>query len=299
MPELVVAKRVAPEPMVPGSVSPGTAGPDGAAPGVASLRPPVVCVLGEVRLEVASGVDMPPGHQRQATELIAYLAFHPGARGSDISAALWPTRDPNLATRRSAVSRARRWLGVDAQGHEHLPRYWSADSGVSVDGDTVGYRLRGVTTDWDAFCELVGDDPTATPLVRLRAALDLVRGPVFAGVPARKYVWAESLLQELTAAIVNVAHDVAVRALQERDLELARYAARVGRLVDPADERTWRDAIRTEWSAGRPEAMNRLAEQLREYLAALALDPDVETAELLDEINEALARSAAPAPLDE
>ena len=79
----------------------------------------------EVRVWL-DGVELPSTHQRQATELIAFLAFNPGSRGSDISKALWPSREPNLATRRSAVSRARRWLGTVRSwmmGDEPYPRH--------------------------------------------------------------------------------------------------------------------------------------------------------------------------------
>lgn len=257
---------------------------------ITKLRPPVVRILGPVELDVASGVDMQPSHQRQATELISFLAFTPGASGADISAALWPTREPNLSTRRSAVSRARRWLGTDADGHEHLPRYWSTDDGAQVDQETAGYRLLGVTTDWTTFLELVGDDVTSTPLPHLVQALNLVRGRPFEGVAARKYVWAETLMQEISSSIVDVAHEVARRALTTGDVSTARFAAQVGRLADPADERSWRDAIRAEWASNQPEAINRLVEQLRDNLEDLDVDPAEETEALIAEVDDLNAR---------
>ncbi|MBL0887323.1 LysM peptidoglycan-binding domain-containing protein [Myceligenerans indicum] len=250
-------------------------------------RTPVVRVLGGVELAGCAGIDLPASHQRQAMELVAFLAFNPGARGSDISRALWPSRDPNLATRRSAVSRARRWLGTDAYGFEYLPRYWSTDDGSQVDQEKAGYRLRGVTTDWDLFCELVGPDLTATPLDDLRRALELVRGVPFQDTPPRKYVWAEVLMQEMAAGVVDVAHEVSRRALAEGDLAVAREASRVGRIADPADERSWRNSIRTEYASGRMDAAGRLIDRLRDHLEQLDMEPEPETEELISEIDAA------------
>src|SRR5690606_39703362 len=92
-------------PVVTGPDGPGTAAGAGGEPTPAPEEPPgppMVRVLGRVELSGTTGVELPSTHQRQATELIAFLAFNPGSRGSDISKALWPTREPNLATRRSA-----------------------------------------------------------------------------------------------------------------------------------------------------------------------------------------------------
>ncbi|MBE1877546.1 LysM peptidoglycan-binding domain-containing protein [Myceligenerans pegani] len=250
-------------------------------------RTPVVRVLGTVELAGCAGTDLPASHQRQAMELVAFLAFNPGARGSDISRALWPSREPNLATRRSAVSRARRWLGTDAYGFEYLPRYWSTDDGSQVDQEKAGYRLRGVTTDWDLFCELVGPDLTAAPLDDLRRALELVRGVPFQDTPPRKYVWAEVLMQEMAAGVVDVAHEVSRRGLAEGDLAVAREASRVGRIADPADERSWRNSIRTEYASGRMDAAGRLIDRLRDHLEQLDMEPEPETEELISEIDAA------------
>lgn len=257
---------------------------------VVQLRPPAVKVLGPVEIDVTSGVTMQASHQRQANELVAYLALHPGATGADISAALWPGRAPNLQTRRSAVSRARRWLGVDADGRNHLPLVVGSEEDAA-DGD--GYRLRGVTTDWQQFLALVGDNAATAPLADLKAALTLVRGRPFADVRSTRYVWAEADMQEMLAAIVDVAHEVARRALQTGDTATARQAAAVGRLVDAADERVWRDGIRAEWAAGRAEDATRLVDQLQNLLADLETEAEPETEELFAEVHKLTTRRAA------
>jgi nucleoid-associated protein YgaU len=261
----------------------------------AKAEPPVVRVLGNVELAGATGVEMPSTHQRQATELIAFLAFNPGSRGSDISKALWPSREPNLATRRSAVSRARRWLGTDPDGYEYLPRYWSADDGGQADLESAGYRLRGVTTDWHTFCDLVGSDLTQTPTPDLLAALDLVRGRPFEGVPLRKYGWAEQLMHTMSSGVVDVSHEVARRALLAGDVAMARHASQVGRLADPVDERSWRNGIRAEIASGRRDAVGRLVDRLRDHLEQLAMEPEPDTEELLAQVDEQDRRRGAGA----
>ncbi|GAA4712438.1 LysM domain-containing protein [Promicromonospora umidemergens] len=256
---------------------------------------PIVRVLGSVELAGTTGVELPSTHQRQATELIAFLAFNPGSRGSDISKALWPSREPNLATRRSAVSRARRWLGTDPGGYEYLPRYWSADDGGQADLESAGYRLRGVRTDWHSFCDLVGSDLAQTPTSDLLAALDLVRGRPFEGVPLRKYVWAEQLMHTISSGVVDVSHEVARRALLAGDVAMARHASQVGRLADPVDERSWRNGIRAEIASGRRDAVGRLVDRLRDHLEQLAMEPEPDTEELLAQVDEQDRRRGADA----
>ncbi|MFD6443658.1 LysM peptidoglycan-binding domain-containing protein [Promicromonospora sp. NPDC060204] len=263
-----------------------TSGPAEPAPEPLVVEPPIVRVLGNVELAGTTGVELPSTHQRQATELIAFLAFNPGSRGSDISKALWPSREPNLATRRSAVSRARRWLGTDPSGFEYLPRYWSADDGGQADVESAGYRLRGVATDWHKFCDLVGPDLTQTPTSDLLAALDMVRGKPFEGVPLRKYVWAEQLMHTISSGVVDVSHEVARRALLEGDVATARHASQVGRLADPVDERSWRNGIRAEIASGRRDAVGRLVDRLRDHLEQLAMEPEPDTEELLAQVDE-------------
>jgi nucleoid-associated protein YgaU/DNA-binding SARP family transcriptional activator len=257
---------------------------------VIQLRPPAVKVLGNVEIDVTSGVTMQPSHLRQVTELVTFLALHPGATGAGISAAMWPGRAPNLQTRRSAVSRARRWLGVDADGRHHLPLFVGSQEDAA---DGEGYRLRGVTTDWEQFLALVSDNAATAPLADLKAALSLVRGRPFADARSTRYVWAEPDMQEMLAAIVDVAHEVARRALQTGDTATARQAAATGRLVDAADERVWRDGIRAEWVAGRTEDATRLVDQLQNLLADLDTEAEPETEELFAEVQKLTDRRAA------
>jgi hypothetical protein len=270
-----------------------TALPSNGASPTDALGPPVVRVLGPVTVEVDSGLD--PGlHEGQSTELIAFLAFNPGAQATAVSKALWPARAVDEMSSRSAISRARRWLGSNADSHEYLPRFWYAAGGQRLDSDDAGYRLEGVSTDWQAFLDLVGQDAAQTPMDSLLEALALVRGQAFEGTRPGRFAWAEALVQEITASVVDVAHEVARRALIAGDLSTARFAAQVGRIADPVDERPWRDTIRVEWASRHTDAVERLIRELMDRLEDLNLELEPETEDLIDEINQ-LAGRGTPA----
>ena len=66
----------------------------------------------------------------------------------------------------------------------------------------------------------------------------------------------------------------------------------MGRLADPADERSWRDAIRAEWASGRIDVVERLIAGVRDHVTEkLQLDLDEETEELIAEIDELAKRA--------
>ncbi|MFJ7630496.1 hypothetical protein ACIQZN_28825 [Streptomyces sp. NPDC097595] len=95
----------------------------------------------------------------------------------------------SAAFRTAQLSALRRWLGTDFQR-----------------GDT--YRFGGDTgTDWHRFQALAlrgrlkGEDGAGD----LSAALELVRGRPFDGIPPRRYVWAEYLRQDMITAVVDTA----------------------------------------------------------------------------------------------
>ena len=97
---------------------------------------------------------------------------------------------------------------------------------------------------------LGGTDPTTATTENLVRALGLVKGQPISGVKEKYYVWAETLRQEMIAAIGDAAHELATRALREGNTRNARLAAAIGRMVDPINEVFWRDALRAEHMAG-------------------------------------------------
>jgi hypothetical protein len=252
-----------------------------------------VRVLGRVDVLHATGpepVNVKDGkavasHLARATALVAYLACRAdGATVDQIIDALSPLRRLSPSTVWSLASRARKWLGSDPEGNPYFPR--TSDGGHN--------RLHpAVRTDWHEWLELVGDDIGETPTGDLVRALALVKGRPFEGVQERHFTWAEPLRQEMLAGIVDVAHEVARRALELPDPALARRAALVGRMVDPANEMVLRDALRAEYVAGSREGQRRLVEQI--YALADELDSDLEpaTEELIAEIEQRSPAHAA------
>ena len=255
---------------------------------------PFVRLLGPVDLLDAKGpepVAIKEGravanHVARATALMAYLSCHPeGATVERVSEALSPIRRLSPSTVWSLASRTRKWLGSDSAGVPYLPR--------TTDGGAL--RLHpAVRSDWALWRELIGDDITDTELPRLMQALDLVRGRPFEGVTERHYTWAEPLRQEMIAGILDVAHEVAVRALGVPDPGSARRAASVGRLIDPANELMWRDALRVEYVAGNRESQHRLIEQLFTLADDLEMDLEPETESLIAQLERGPMARASP-----
>jgi DNA-binding SARP family transcriptional activator len=166
-----------------------------------------------------------PFRRAAARELVVYLAFHRhGVRHGEWSLALWPEHPVSPATAHSTSSDARRALGRDAQGRPHLPR------GVVLRlGETV-------TTDVERFASLAtADDPRQ--LVR---AMELVRGPVFAGL--RRVDWAvfDGTQSEIEALVVRTALRGAEGLLSLGAGEEAEWMVRQALRVSPYDERLYR-----------------------------------------------------------
>ncbi len=234
---------------------------------------PLVQVLGPVEIRDARGT-VEPSKRRQLTEIAAFLALHPGADHHGLSEAIWPGARAVENTRNTALSKLRRWLGVDDGGDDYVPR-------VVEDG----YRLHPhVRTDWHRWQELLPGGPEQASTATLAAALDLVRGKPFAGVNPRRYAWAEPDRQDMISAIVDVAHELARRALLDGNAPLARRAAAAGLHADPGAELLWRDALKAEWLAGDLTGLATTADRLSALADELGDDLEPETLELLDEL---------------
>lgn len=100
--------------------------------------------------------------------------------------------------------------------------------------------------------------------------------------------WADDLHQEMVEVICDAAHELVHRSLHAGHHGHAQLGARVGRIVDPANEAAWRDAITAEAAAGNREEVARLVEQLYAWLEAFeeGLEPEEETTELIDQLRE-------------
>ncbi|MEU7896879.1 BTAD domain-containing putative transcriptional regulator [Nonomuraea sp. NPDC049152] len=203
------------------------------------LHPPAV----EIRLlgpiEVSGPEPMEEGRMELATELLVYLATHPGGvHPVVLGGVLWP-RGVQALVRDATIARVAHWLG-----EEHLRT------------DEAG-RLRlgpEVRTDWVLFRELVRrshDDETARAVL-LEKALGLVRGPLLAGRPGGRYAWlaADELEYDVAAAVADAAHRLCEVKLAHGDADAAVAAVRAGLLLAADDEGLWRDLLRATHATG-------------------------------------------------
>lgn len=247
---------------------------------VASPRAPRLLLLGNVNVEGADD-DAAPGRRRRATELVAYLALHPGVSSHEIDEAMWPGRRVAKNTRNPFISRVRQWLGRTPDGDPYLPLV--ADGGK--------YRLRPeVNSDWHDFVHLArrGLSRGLDGVDDLADALDLVRGRPFLGIDPATYTWAEADIQEMISAIVDVAHVLSASRCEVGDHRGAQESAAKGLLVESCSELLYRDAIRAAAARGDRREVERLAERLREELALVDPDDGIadDTADLLSVVQQ-------------
>ncbi|MBA3744493.1 BTAD domain-containing putative transcriptional regulator [Sporichthya sp.] len=229
---------------------------------------PRVLVLGPVEI-TGAGDDAQPGRRRRATELIAYLALHPGASQHQLDEALWPGVRVARGTRNPLVSRARQWLGLTPDGQPY----------VAMIGEGQEYRLHPeATCDWDDFRSLAahGLAAGANGLDELEAALSLVRGRPFLGVNPAAYGWAEAETQDMISAIVDVAHALAEQALAAGDHRRARWATAKGITAEPCAELLYRDAICAAKAGGDRVDAERLGKALRDQVDGMDPTDDID-----------------------
>jgi len=243
---------------------------------------PLVWVLGPVEVHGAAG-ELEPTKRGQLTEILCWLALHPGQDHHAFDEAIYPRAGAVMNTRNTALSKLRRWLGSSPDGHAYVP--------LVRDG---GYRLHpGVRTDWQHWLACVGTDPKSARTEDLRCGLELVRGQPFAGTPPHRYAWAEPARQEMIAALGDAAHELAVRALRAGDPPTARFAATAGLAADPGSELLWRDAFRAERLAGDRAALDHLIGRLTAIAADLGEDLEPDTVALLEELQRRNVTTAA------
>ncbi len=234
---------------------------------------PVVRVLGSVQIEGARG-QVEPSKRARLSELIAFLALNPGVDHVQIDEAIWPGRRPedNLNTRNTATSKARAWLGRTASQQDYLPRHAAA----------TGYALsEEVRTDWALWQELVGDAVVTAATEDLDAALALVRGRPFEGVHPRRYAWADTLRQQMTAHIVDAAYELARRRLLSGRWQAAEAATVVGLMVEPAWEPLWRLRIMAAHEARNLSAVTEAVARMLVITDTVTGDLEPATLELL------------------
>ena len=183
-------------------------------------------ILGQV--EVWAPGDVDPGRRELLTELACFLAIHPtGVHANRISAAVWP-RGIEPEARDTALQQLATWLGTTSDGGPVLRQelgIWS-------------YAPGAVDLDWTSFRDALNraSDDGARRETHLRAALDLVDGPAFDGLPVGRYGWLGSMTLEADISMaVNLTVLATAEAAAVRDDEAgARAALAQGLRMSPA-----------------------------------------------------------------
>lgn len=208
-----------------------------------------VRVLG--RLQVW-GVGTAPRDEDLAAEAAALLALHPGSDAHGAAGALGVTLE-DLGWTMQGLDR---WLAVPGS------------PGVSREGDR--FSLTGALLDWQQLRTLVGATAGTADSSRLRAALTLVGGAPLDGAPEGRFGWARADISEISAAVADLAHELAQRCLRSGDPSGAEWAARKGLLVEPLSEALWRDVVHAAWQSEQTER----AEQALTEARGAWQDPD-------------------------
>jgi hypothetical protein len=258
---------------------PNAAPPQHLEPG--RVLPVEITVLGPASVRAPGPLDQ--DRVALATELVVYLAVHPGGVHPNVlSAALWP-RGVAADVRDAAVARVTEWLGTDSIGRPHLA------------ADASG-RLRlgsGVRVDWQVFQALAGHAElallgSAEQEDYLARALELVQGQLLDGRPPGRYAWlaTDELEYEVAARVADAAHQLVGLRLASADPQGAMDAARAGLRLAFGDELLWRDLLRAAHQTGQEELLRTVVEEI---CARTALDEVLprmapETESLIDDL---------------
>jgi len=209
---------------------------------------PRVGVLGDPFV-LARG-QMPSEQRHRYTEMCVYLSMHK-VGAEKFSADLWADdAQPTGENRRSYVSRCRSWIGVDAQGQKYL----------SDARNQQPYLLTRLL-DLDLFRRLrkradakFAVEDISGAIEDLSSAIELVRGPVLTEATRDTYIWLATSdpaeLKTATLMVISAARRLVDLALDEGDLDLARWAADAGHCVDQKDDQPLVDLMRVSHRAG-------------------------------------------------
>ncbi len=237
---------------------------------------PTLQLLGPVELLSAAGTP-PPRAGKQCLEYCAWLLEHPGTTAQAMANALIVAE----GTRRSNMSRLRGWLGATTDGEPYLP-----------DAYTGRIRLHpAVSSDWQRLQILTAAGVDAASLDSLRAALELVRGAPLADAAPGQWHWAEQLRTDMISCLRDIGVQLANRALDDGDVDLARWAAARALVAAPGDELLMAARIRTEHLAGNAAETERLTLQLAAQARSLGIDLDPSTVILLQQVMEGRVRA--------
>lgn len=238
---------------------------------------PVVQLLGPVDLLGARG-EVPQRARRSCVEMAAWLVEHSGATARQMSRDLFVVE----STRRSNLSRLRKWLGRDDEGKAYLPEAHTGRVTLSTE----------VMSDWHQvqLYTFTGVNRSSTP--SLISALELVRGAPLADAAPTQWQWAEVMRTDALSCIRDIGVELTARALADGDIDLARWAAGRALVAVGDDEQLLCARIRTEMRAGNHREVPRLAMRLTRQARSLNVDLHDDTITLVQEAMEGVARGS-------
>jgi hypothetical protein len=239
-----------------------------------------VTLLGRTRVNAPGVIE--PERVGLATELVAFLATHPGGVHPNVlAAAIWP-RGVTREVRDAALARARDWLGTDGIGRPQL----ATDASGRL---RLGSQVR---VDWQVFCALMaraaaGADG-ADEEGALEQALSLVSGPFMDGREPGRYAWlaGDGLEYEAAAQVADAAHRLSGLRLAQGDPGGAMDASRAGLRLAFDDELLWRDLLTAAHATGQEHLLRAVVAELCTRTALDEVLPRMapETEALIDEL---------------
>lgn len=231
---------------------------------------PRVSLLGQVQARTNGDPKAVVERKAYYTELLAYLATHPGGvTGDQLAEAM----DQKIARVRVAITTLRAWLGRNPRtGEAHLP---DARRSPAAQARGVGvYQVLDVLVDADLFrrLRLRGQARGGEAgMADLRAALGLVTGQPLSHLRPQGWGWVlegNRMDRELTVAVADVAHVVVTASLRENNLARARAAAEIAALAAPDEDMPQLDLAAVAEAEGHSQA----AEEIRSGLATMVVD---------------------------
>jgi hypothetical protein len=228
-----------------------------------------VRILGPLKI---SGLRSSP-RWRVALELLCFLACHPDERftADELREHLRPASDDGETVSGKTFCSYASALRT-ATGHVAFPEACGGTYGLGP----------GVVTDWDWFRAEVAfarAQPPDRARLLLAPAFDLIRGPLFSGVPKGRYGWAfdDGLVSQIEVAIVEAASVLAELCFDAEEPEVA--LAGLGRaLLATKDVGVADDLLTTAGATGNPATLERAWRDVRGALGeqAAGLEPAYE-----------------------
>jgi DNA-binding SARP family transcriptional activator len=231
-----------------------------------SAAPVRLRIFGPITVE---GVDLRP----QQLAVLAYLVLHPDATADALQDAVWAGKAPTRERFLNTMHELRRAVGADI-----LP--------TSTDGR---YRVHGVACDAQDFERLrsaAANDGSRLGAGALRAALEFVAGEplTYDSRHRRHFSWIDlgNHANRWERIVCDTAHELVTAALEDGDIDLARWAAERGLAASPASELLTRDLVAAHLAAGDRRAAERTADAYARLLEDLGLDEPHTLFSLLD-----------------